>query len=137
MYFFSQRGLKNLKILYDFLVLKSPFACSLQKPAMVVSFAEVTNAPTVNPLFSDCSSWPCKNSKICFINYLLWCLSPCPSRSPASASGTAISLFLVSSDIPTPPSLNPVLTSSSTVQPASSSTGPCCSRILAAFSAIA
>ena len=66
MYFFSHHGLKNLKILNDFLVLKSPFACSFQKIAMVVSFAEVANAPTINLLFSECSSWSCKNFQICF-----------------------------------------------------------------------
>ena len=46
MYFFSQHGLKIPKISYDFLNLNSPFACSLRKPAMAVSFAEVTNATT-------------------------------------------------------------------------------------------
>ena len=53
--FFCQDGLKNLKISYDFLV-KSLVACSLQKPPIVVSFAEATNMPTVSPFFSECSS---------------------------------------------------------------------------------
>ena len=40
-------NLNNLKISGDFRVLSSPFACSLQKPPIVTSFAALTNLPTV------------------------------------------------------------------------------------------
>ena len=66
MYFFSQHGLKNLKISCDFRVLSSPFAYSLQKPSIVTSLAAVTNLPTVISLFSATSKCSSRNSHICF-----------------------------------------------------------------------
>ena len=65
MYFFSQHGLKNLKVSYVFLVLSSIFACSLRKPPIVSSLADVTNLPTVISLFSAISSCSSKISRIC------------------------------------------------------------------------
>ena len=68
MHFFSQRGLKNLKMSFDFRVLSSPFACSLQKSPIVTSFAAVTILPTVISLFSATFRCSSRNSHICFIS---------------------------------------------------------------------
>ena len=67
MYLFSQQGLKNLKISWFSLVFSSPFACSLQNPSMVTSFAAVTNLPTVISLPSATSRCPSRNSHICLM----------------------------------------------------------------------
>ena len=64
MYLFSQQGLKNLKISRFFLVFRSSFACSLQNPPTVTSFAAVTNLPTIMSLLSATSSCPSRNSHI-------------------------------------------------------------------------
>ena len=66
MYFFSQQGLKNFRISFSFLVLSSPFACSLQNPPMVTLFAAVTNLATVISLLSATSNCSSRNSQICF-----------------------------------------------------------------------
>ena len=52
-YFFSQHGLKNPRILYALFALKFSVARSFQKAIMVVSFAKETNVPDIlNPLLS-------------------------------------------------------------------------------------
>ena len=66
-YIFSQRGLKNLKILWFFLDFSSPFAWSIQNPPMVTSLAAVTNLPTVISLFSATSSCSSRNPHVCLM----------------------------------------------------------------------
>ena len=68
MYPFSLQGLKNLKISGFFLVLSSSFACYLQNPPMVTSFAAVTNLSTVIPVVSATSSCPSRNSHSCLMS---------------------------------------------------------------------
>ena len=63
---FSQQGLKNLRISGSFLVLSSPFACYLQNPPMVTSFAAVMNLVTVISLLSATFNCSSKNLQICF-----------------------------------------------------------------------
>ena len=59
---------KNLKISCGLRVLSSPFACSLQKPQIVTSFAAVTNLPTVISLSLSSAIFKCssRNSHNCF-----------------------------------------------------------------------
>ena len=98
-YFFSRHGIKNLKILCDFFVLKSRLACSLHKPPVLVSFAEVTNICTVKPLSHCARIDPARAPTLALLRQVRL-PSFYPSYLSTSAPGTAISLFLDSSYIP-------------------------------------
>ena len=94
---------KNLKISCGLRVLSSPYACSLQKPQIVTSFAAVTNLPTVISLSLLLFSSVLPETPIIASPAVEPSLSSCPSHFQVSGSGTAIFLSLVLDGMPSIP----------------------------------
>ena len=82
-----------------FLALKPPFACSLQKPAIVTSFADVKTSPPSYHSFQRSRAAPSETSISVWSGEVRF-PSSCLSRFPTSMSGTAIFLFFQSEDTP-------------------------------------